>query len=62
MGSTTDKVKGAANQTAGKVKQGIGKATDNPDLEAEGHLQEAKGDVQKGIGKAKDAIKKAGDL
>ena len=62
MSSTTDKIKGATNETLGKVKQGIGKATDNPNLQAEGTVQEAKGDLQKGLGKAKDAVKKAADL
>lgn len=61
MSSTTDKVKGAANQVAGKVKQGIGKATDDPILEGEGRAQEVKGDVQKAVGNAKDAVKKAID-
>ena len=58
MGSTKDKIKGAANRTAGKLKRGIGKATGNKRLRAEGDLQKAKGDVQKAAGKAKDAVKK----
>ena len=62
MSSTTDKVKGVANQAIGKVKQGVGEATDDPALKGEGKLQEAKGDLQKGLGHAKDAIKKAADL
>jgi uncharacterized protein YjbJ (UPF0337 family) len=62
MSSTTDKLKGAANQVAGKVKQGVGEATDDPALKGEGKVQEAKGDLQKAVGKGKDAIKKAGDL
>jgi uncharacterized protein YjbJ (UPF0337 family) len=62
MSSTTDKLKGAANQVAGKVKQGVGEATDDPALKGEGKVQEAKGDLQKAVGKGKDAIKKAADL
>jgi uncharacterized protein YjbJ (UPF0337 family) len=62
MSSNTDKLKGAANQAIGKVKQGVGEATDDPELKGEGKIQEAKGDVQKGVGKVKDAIKKAADL
>ena len=61
MGSTSDKIKGAANEAAGNVKQGIGKATDNKKLQAEGHLQERKGEAQQAVGKAKDAVKKAID-
>ena len=58
MSSTTDKLKGAANQVAGKVKQGVGEATDDPALKGEGRVQEAKGDLQKAVGKGKDAIKR----
>ena len=59
MGSTSDKVSGLANQAAGKVKEGIGKATGDAKLETEGAAQDAKGKVQKGIGDAKGAIKDA---
>ncbi|CAN5751411.1 CsbD family protein [soil metagenome] len=62
MSSTTDKVKGVTNEAIGKVKQGIGEATNDPALKGEGKLQEAKGDLQKGLGNAKDAVKKAADL
>ncbi|MDZ5435442.1 CsbD family protein [Pseudomonas fluorescens] len=61
MGSTGDKVKGMANEAAGNVKQGVGKATNNPNLQAEGKAQERKGEAQQAIGKAKDAIKKGVD-
>ena len=39
MGELTDKIKGNANEAAGKIKSGIGDATDNHDLEAEGKSQ-----------------------
>ena len=42
MGEITDKVKGAANEAAGKIKRAIGDATDRPDIRAEGDAQEAK--------------------
>ena len=61
MSSTGDKVKGMANEAAGNVKQGVGKATNNPNLQAEGKAQERKGEAQQAIGKAKDAIKKGVD-
>lgn len=57
MSSTTDKIKGAANEAIGNVKQGIGKATDNDRLRAEGKAQEVKGEAQQAVGKAKDAVK-----
>ncbi len=62
MSSTTDKVKGTANQAMGKIKKGVGEATDDPALKGEGQVQETKGDLQKAVGHAKDAVKKAGDL
>ena len=51
-------MKGAANQVAGKVKQGLGKATND------GRGQDAggKGNLQKAVGKAKDTVKKAADI
>ncbi len=57
MGSTMDKAKGAANEAVGKVKQGVGEATDNPGLKSEGKLQERKGEAQQTVGKVKDALK-----
>jgi uncharacterized protein YjbJ (UPF0337 family) len=56
MGEITDKVKGAANEAAGKIKRAIGDATDRPDIRAEGDAQEAKGDLQKAKGDVKGAI------
>jgi len=61
MGSTTDKIKGVANEAMGNVKQGVGRATGNEKLEAEGVVQEIKGETQQAIGKAKDAVKKTAD-
>ena len=61
MGSSTDKIKGYANEAAGKVKQGVGKAVGNDRLRAKGVAQEIKGDAQKTMGKAKGAIKDAAD-
>jgi uncharacterized protein YjbJ (UPF0337 family) len=61
MGSNVDKAKGYANEAAGKVKQGVGKAVGNDRLRAKGAAQEIKGDSQKALGKAKGAIKSAAD-
>ena len=61
MSSTTDKMKGAANEAIGKAKQGVGNAVGNDKMKGEGAMQEAKGDVQQAVGKTKDAIKKAVD-
>lgn len=59
MSSATDKIKGVANEAAGNVKQGVGKATDNDKLQVEGKAQEVKGQAQKTIGEAKDGVKDA---
>jgi uncharacterized protein YjbJ (UPF0337 family) len=61
MSSTSDKVKGLANEAAGNVKQAVGKAVGNDRLQAEGIAQEVKGDAQQAVGKAKDAVKKLVD-
>jgi uncharacterized protein YjbJ (UPF0337 family) len=61
MSSTTDKIKGYANEAAGKAKQAAGDLIDDPKLRREGVAQEAKGDMQKAVGKAKDAVKKVVD-
>ncbi len=61
MSSTTDKIKGLANEAVGNVKQGIGSATGNEKLQAEGKSQELKGEAQKTTGNVKDGIKNAAD-
>ncbi|PZA09453.1 CsbD family protein [Rhodopseudomonas palustris] len=61
MGSTTDKIKGQANELAGKAKQGIGEATGSDKLQGEGVMQEAKGHGQQALGNAKDAVKDTAD-
>jgi uncharacterized protein YjbJ (UPF0337 family) len=61
MSSTTDKIKGAANDAAGKVKEGVGRAVDSDKMQAEGLAQQAKGKAQKGVGEAKDAVKNVVD-
>nr|WP_019366552.1 CsbD family protein [Pseudomonas luteola] len=62
MSSTTDKIKGTANEVAGKAKQGVGEAIDNQSLRNEGDTQEIKGKGQKAVGDVKDGVKKAGNL
>jgi len=51
-------VTGKMDEVKGKVKQGIGKATDNPNLQGEGVVDETKGKVKQGYGDVKDAIKR----
>ena len=61
MSSTTDKLKGLANETVGNIKQGIGNVTGNDKLVAEGKAQELKGETQKTVGEAKDGVKNVAD-
>ena len=61
MSSTTDKIKGLANEAVGNVKQGIGNVTGNEKLQAEGKAQELKGEAKKTTGDVKDGIKNAAD-
>lgn len=61
MGSTTDKIKGYANQAAGKVKEKIGRATGSGKTETSGNVQAVKGKAQVATGKTKAAVKKATD-
>jgi uncharacterized protein YjbJ (UPF0337 family) len=59
MGSTADKVKGAANEAIGKAKQGVGEATGSDRLQGEGAVQEVKGKGQQALGDVKEATKDA---
>jgi uncharacterized protein YjbJ (UPF0337 family) len=47
--STKDTAKGKFHEVKGKVKEKVGRATNNPDLEAEGHAEKIGGTVQKKI-------------
>jgi len=61
MGSMTDKMKGVANQAGGKVKEGVGKAIGNEQMQVEGLAQQAKGKIQKKVGEAKSTVKDMAD-
>jgi uncharacterized protein YjbJ (UPF0337 family) len=61
VSSTTDKIKGLANEAVGNVKQGIGNVTGDAKLQAEGVAQETKGEAQQAAGKVKDGIHDAAD-
>ena len=59
MGSASNKLSGIANETAGNVKQGVGKLTGSKKLQAKGMIQEAKGGAQRAMGAAKAGLKEA---
>ena len=54
-------VKGAADKTAGKIKEVAGHVTGNKKLETEGKVDQLKGAIHNAAGDAKDAGKKAID-
>lgn len=56
--STKDKIKGAVNETSGKIKEKIGGATNDPDLQDEGTGEKVKGKVQGKIGDIKKVFEK----
>ena len=58
MGEVIDKIKGAANEIAGKAKQAVGDLTGNETTKAKGAGQELKGKGQTLKGKAKGAVNK----
>ncbi len=53
-----DKIKNAAKSAEGHVKEAMGKAKDDPELEAEGRAKQAEADLRKAGEKAKDGWKK----
>ena len=51
-----DEMEGKWDQAKGRVKEGVGKAFDDPDLEAEGDADRVGGEAQEGFGKAKRKV------
>jgi uncharacterized protein YjbJ (UPF0337 family) len=54
--STKDQAAGSLHQAKGKVKEMIGKITDNPTLEAKGSAEKVAGKVQEKIGQVKKVL------
>jgi uncharacterized protein YjbJ (UPF0337 family) len=54
--STKDKAKGTFHEVKGKVKEKVGRATNNPGLEAEGIGEKIGGKVQKKIGRVEKVL------
>jgi uncharacterized protein YjbJ (UPF0337 family) len=53
---TTDRAQNAFEDAKGKVKEGVGSATDNEQLEAEGKFDQAKASAKDKVEDAKDAV------
>ena len=56
--SAEDKVKNTAETAKGKAKEGVGTATGNESLKAEGRADQAKGNLKQAGEKIKDFFKK----
>ena len=60
-----DEVEGKLDQAKGSVKEGVGRATGDGDLEVEGQADRAGGNLREGFGTARrkvgDAIEDLGD-
>ncbi|MFC4590781.1 CsbD family protein [Sphaerisporangium corydalis] len=56
-----DKISNKAQELKGKIKRGVGDATDDDRLRAEGEADEAKGHVKQAGEKVKDAAKNVKD-
>jgi len=54
---TDDKIDNAAENAAGKVKEGVGKATDDEKLETEGKTDQASASVKQAGEKIKDVFR-----
>ena len=51
-----DKAKNKAQEVKGQAKEGLGRATDDQELEAEGRTDQAKSDLKQAGEKVKDAF------
>ncbi len=52
-----DKTQGTWDQTKGKIKEGVGKATDDTSTEWSGKADQVKGKAEKTVGDIKDRMK-----
>ena len=56
--ATEDKAANKVTEIKGKAKEGLGKATGDEEMEAEGKTDQAKGNLKQAAEKVKDAFKK----
>ena len=52
-----DRVKGAAQNVKGKIKEGLGHAVGDEKLKAEGRADQVAGKIRNAVGGVKDAIR-----
>jgi uncharacterized protein YjbJ (UPF0337 family) len=55
---TDDKARNKAEELQGKAKEGLGRATDDEELEAEGRVDQTEADLKQAGEKVKDAFKR----
>lgn len=53
---STNRMEGAGRKAAGSIKQAVGKAIGNEQLQVEGAAEKAAGSAQNALGKAQDKI------
>ena len=56
--STKDQVKGKMHEVKGKIKEKVGQATGNPNLEEEGQDEKVGGKIQKKVGQIEKVFEK----
>jgi uncharacterized protein YjbJ (UPF0337 family) len=56
--ATEDKAAHKATEVKGKIKEGVGQAAGDEELEAEGQVDQAEGNLKQAGDKVKDAFKK----
>ena len=56
--SIKDKVEGAVHDAKGSIKEKVGHATNNPNLEAEGQDEKVAGKIQKKVGDVEKVFEK----
>jgi uncharacterized protein YjbJ (UPF0337 family) len=54
--STQDRAEGTLHEVKGKIKEQVGKVTNDPDLEASGIAEKTGGTVQNWIGRVEKAV------
>jgi uncharacterized protein YjbJ (UPF0337 family) len=55
--SDTDKISNKAEELKGRVKENVGDAIDNEQMQGEGKVDQAKGNLKQAGEKVKDAVK-----
>jgi uncharacterized protein YjbJ (UPF0337 family) len=56
--STKDQIEGEAHEVKGKIKETLGKATNDPNLHAEGQDEKLGGKIQKKVGQVEKVLEK----